>query len=67
MPKREFGFKHTESKNGEFSPRITKENNRYLDIYCSINGLNKTIFVNDLIKEKMTEIFQKLKEGDNIL
>lgn len=62
MQKREFGFKHTESKNGEFSPRINKENNKYLDIYCSINGLNKTLFVNEIIKEKMQQVFGKLKE-----
>lgn len=61
MAKRDFGFKHTESKTGEFSPRITKENNSFLDIYCSINGLNKTKFVNELIKQKMAEIFEKLK------
>ena len=62
MQKRNYGYKNTESKNGEFSPRITKENNKYLDIYCSINKLNKTAFVNDIVKEKMTDIFGKLRE-----
>ena len=62
MAQRNFGYKNTESKNGEFSPRITKENNKYLDIYCSINGLNKTTFVNEIVKEKMEEVFEKLKE-----
>ena len=62
MAERNFGYKNTKSKNGEFSPRITKENNMYLDLYCSINGLNKTAFVNEIVNEKMVQIFEKLKD-----
>lgn len=49
------------SKNGEFSPKIKEDNNKYLDIYCKINNLNKTQFVNQIIAEKMEELFERLR------
>lgn len=50
-----------DSKNGEFSPRITKDNNIRLDIFCKINGLNKSQYVNDLVAKDMDEKFGALK------
>ena len=58
------GFVERDSANGEFSPRIRADVNRMLDIYCRINGKNKTAFVNELIAERMNEIFNKLKEEE---
>ena len=39
-----------QSKNGEFSPRIRKEINLMLDMYCKINAYNKTDFVNNVLE-----------------
>ena len=49
------------SKNGEFSPSITKENNVRLSLYCEINNINKTAYVNKLIEEDMKKKFEVLK------
>lgn len=51
-----------QSKNGEFSPRIRKEINLMLDMYCKINACNKTDFVNNVLESVLTEKFYKLKE-----
>lgn len=51
-----------QSENGTFSCHIKKEVNAMLDMYCRINGLNKTAYVNSLIENNMIEKFDKLKE-----
>lgn len=62
MPKTD-GFINRDSKNGEFSAHVSKENNRLLTIFCQINGYNKTSYVNKLIAEDMRSKFNVLKEG----
>lgn len=60
MPKTNSYINRT-SQNGEFSPRITKDNNARLDIFCKINGLNKSQYINDLVAKDMDEKFAALK------
>lgn len=62
---RDYKFKNTTSENGEFSPKIQKEVNILLTIYCKMNGLNKTHYVNALVMKDMEEKFKKLKEENN--
>jgi len=50
---------------GEFSPRITAENNARLSIYCKINNFNKTAFLNKILSEYLDTVFNKLKEDNN--
>lgn len=61
MPKTN-GYVQRQTVNGEFSPRINSEVNKLLDIYCKINGLNKTQYVNDLIARELEAKFRKLQE-----
>lgn len=58
------GYVGRDSKTGEFSCTINKDVNKMLDIYCRINGFNKTRFVNDLIRDKMEEVYNKLKDQE---
>jgi len=51
-----------QSENGTFSCHIKKEINVMLDMFCKINGLNKTAYVNTLIENDMIQKFNKLKE-----
>lgn len=51
-----------QSENGTFSCHVKKEVNAMLDMYCRINGLNKTAYVNALIESDMMQKFSKLKE-----
>lgn len=51
-----------QSENGVFSCHVKKEVNSMLDMYCKINGYNKTAYVNDLIERDMLIKFGKLKE-----
>ena len=60
MPKTN-AFVSRESKNGEFSCHIKKDVNKLLDIYCKVNGLNKTQYVNDVLQKEMEERFKVLK------
>ena len=61
MPKTN-GYFPRRSVNGEFSPRINSDNNKLLDIFCKINGLNKTQYVNDIVAKELESKFQKLQE-----
>lgn len=63
MAQREYGYKNTRSKDESFTCHIRKEVNNKLDIYCSINGLNKTLYVNNLVESDMNEKFNKLREA----
>ena len=65
MNKRNYGYKNCNSENGTFSCHIKKETNTKLDIYCRINGINKTAFVNEMVDKKMEEMFSKLKEDSH--
>lgn len=60
MPKTN-SYIHRTSQSGELSPTITKDNNARLDIFCKINGLNKSKYVNDLVAKDMDEKFGALK------
>lgn len=51
-----------QSENGVFSCHIKREINFMLDMFCRINGYNKTAYVNKLIEDDMAEKFNKLKE-----
>lgn len=51
-----------QSENGTFSCHIKKEINAMLDMYCKINGLNKTTYVNGLVESDMMQKFNRLKE-----
>ena len=61
MPKTD-GFINRDSKNGEFSPKIKKEINAKLNIYCQINGMNKSQYINNVLEKDLDEKFIKLKE-----
>ena len=62
MSKRVMNYKNVSSENGTFSCHVKKEINNKLDIYCRINGINKTAYVNELIDKDMEQKFRKLKE-----
>ena len=51
-----------QSENGTFSCHIKKEINVMLDMFCKINKINKTAYVNTLIENDMIQKFNKLKE-----
>lgn len=51
-----------QSKDGTFSCEVKREVNAMLDIYCRVNNLNKTAYVNALIENDMMQKFSKLKE-----
>lgn len=57
------GYIGQESKTGEFSGRLTKENNAVLDMYCKANGLNKTSQLNKIVGKWAEEILTKLREN----
>lgn len=65
MANRQFGFKDVKSENGTFSCHIKKDINTKLDLYCRINGINKTLYVNELVEKDMNDKFMKLKEANN--
>ena len=64
MANRGCGYKNITSKSGEFSCHIKKAINDKLDIYCRVNGINKTMYVNQLVENDMEEKFTKLKEDN---
>ena len=49
-----------ESKNGVFSCHIKAEINLMLDLYCKVNGKNKTAYVNEILQKDMLEKFDRL-------
>lgn len=65
MANRQYGFKDVKSENGTFSCHIKKDINTKLDLYCRINGINKTLYVNELVEKDMNDKFMKLKEANN--
>jgi len=64
MPKTD-GFINRDSKNGEFTAHITRENNLLLTIYCKLNGFNKTSYINKLVADDMATKFSILREASN--
>lgn len=52
----------SQSEDGTFSCKVKREVNAMLDMYCKVNGLNKTAYVNALIENDMMQKFSKLKE-----
>ena len=54
-----------ESKSGEFSATIKKETNQLLTIYCRINNLNKTKYINDILAKDMADKFAVLEDKEN--
>lgn len=62
MGTRKFDYKNVKSKSGEFSCHVRHDINILLDIYCKTNNLNKTLYVNDLIRADMEQKFSRLKE-----
>ena len=50
MPRTE-KYIQRDSKDGTFSPRIKKEHNAILDVYCKANRVNKTNLVNKIISD----------------
>lgn len=50
-----------ESRDGRFTLHVNKDVNTMLDLYCKITQKNKTQFANELLRDKMTEIFSALK------
>lgn len=53
-----------ESKNGEFSCHIRKNINTLLTIYCKVNHINKTLYVNKVMERDMMSKFNKLSEEE---
>lgn len=63
MP-RTSGYVKRDTRNGEFSPRIKPAVNVKLDIYCKVNGLNKTKVVNEIVDAWLEEKFERLNESE---
>jgi len=62
MPKNN-GYRNINKKNKRgFTPDIKPEINSKLDIYCRINGINKTHLVNRILDEWLDEKFSRLLE-----
>ena len=62
--KREYRYKRYEDKKSDgFTAHISKGNAELLDIYCRINNLNKTKYINDLLGRDMVERFAVLRGG----
>ena len=49
----EDGYRNTESKNGVFSPHISKATATRLTKWCARENINKTRFVESCINEKL--------------
>ena len=60
--KRKDGFRKSESKDGVFSTRIEKDINEWLTDYCEKNNMNRTRYVNQLLRDAMNG--QKAMYGD---
>ena len=63
MPKT-CGYVRRDTRSGEFSPRIKPAVNAKLDIYCKVNGLNKTKCVNDIVDAWLEKKFERLNESE---
>lgn len=61
MPRTD-SYTNRESKNGEFSCHIRKEVNTLLTVYCKVNNINKTVYVNEVIERDMLSKFNRLVE-----
>lgn len=63
MKKKSYNYINAKpSKDGTFTPDISAETNKLLTIYCKYKNLNKTKYVNELVKKDMDEKFAKLFE-----
>lgn len=57
------GYRNINKKNKRgFTPDIKPEISTKLDIYCKINGINKTYLVNKILNKWLDEKFQALRE-----
>lgn len=58
------------SKDGRFSPRISKTTTERLTIYCHLNNMNKTHFVEQCVNERLDELepqyYEQLSKEDLI-
>lgn len=61
MNKRNYSFKNCKSRDGSFSCHIKQEANALLTLYCKINELNKTKYINDLVMRDMENKFSRIK------
>lgn len=75
----ENGYRHSKSKNSEFTPHLSAGTSERLKRYCSIKNINKTKFVEqcvisqlDVLEKKCLEMLSKdelialvLKEQNN--
>ena len=61
MPKTK-AYVARQSKSGDFTCHINKTLNKYLDVYCELNKINKTRYVNDVLMERLEKEFQKMVE-----
>lgn len=66
MPKTNEFIKRKETKEGEFTCHISKENNIYLTFLCKHKNINKTKYVNQILREKLDEIFASMFEKVDI-
>ena len=57
------GYRNVSKQNRRgFTPDIRPDVNAMLDIYCRINGKNKTHCVNDILENYLIVKFQALRE-----
>ena len=60
---RNSGYRNVNKKNKRgFTPDIKPEISTKLDIYCRINGINKTHLVNRILDEWLESKFSRLLE-----
>ena len=61
MPKTK-GYVKRETRDGEFSGRLKKENAAVLDLYCRVNGINKTTMLNKIVEEWAVKTIMRLRD-----
>jgi hypothetical protein len=61
MPKTN-GYVKRETRDGEFSGRLKKENAAVLDLYCRVNGINKTTMLNKIVEEWAVKTIMRLRD-----
>lgn len=63
MPKTTAYVDREESAKGGYTWHCPKDLNSMLDLYCKINGINKSVWLTGIVRAALEERFQKLKEN----
>jgi len=55
-PRTEDKYRNASSKDGTFSPHISKKTAERIDRYCKINNINKTKFIEQCVNERLDDL-----------